>query len=237
MSWLAAWERLPRSELVLASVLVLLAVLLIRALASADRPPTRSLRRLASDETANATLDFTLVFPIFVMVILVLAQLSLLINARLVVGYAAFAACRSAVVWLEEGEAVAAERAEKAAEVGCLPISPANKVPGIGWVHALPVAPLYVHDLGSGVDFVRRVVRGGSKLAYSKLATDAEIHLPSGQLGAHDPVTVEVEHRFYLSVPYGDRLFRDTGSGPFGLPFRTIRARFTLTNEGRVETR
>ena len=237
MSFLEALSAVPKAELSLGLFLACLSGMLVRSMAGVgDGRGSRGFRHLLRDEHATATLDFTLVFPIFTMVILVLAQLSLLINARLVVSYAAFAATRSAVVWLEDGgEAVARERAEKAAEVGCSAISPADQVLGLGWLNALPVAPLYVHALDG--DFVRRVIRGGSKFDYSKLATTARLRLPDGELGAHDPVTVEVEHLFYLSVPYGDRLFRDPGTGLFGLPIRTIRDEYTLTNEGRVQSR
>ena len=229
-----ALASLPPSELLLATGLSILALALGRKL---PRHRLRPANDLGGDERARAMLDFILVFPIFTMVILVLAQLALLINARLVVSYSAYAACRSAIVWLEEGEAVARARAEKAAEVGCVAISPGGLTPGVGLANALPVAPLYVHGISFDLDFLRRILRGGSKLTYSKLATSVELVLPEGGPGPHDPVTVEVEHDFYLSVPYGDRLFRSWDFGPFGLPLRTLRDSYTLTNEGRVQSR
>ena len=234
MTFPQAMASLPPAELLLALGLSGLAVALGRRL---PRRRPQAARDFGGDERASAMLDFILVFPLFTMVILVLAQLALLINARLVVSYSAYAACRSAVVWLEEGEQVARARAEKAAEVGCLAISPAGVTPWGGLVNALPVAPLYVHSISFDLDFLRRILRGGSKFTYSKLATSANVILPDGELGPHDPVTVEVTHEFYLSVPYGDRLFRSWDFGPFGLPFRTIRDSYTLTNEGRVQSR
>lgn len=240
------WATLPivelATELTLAVGLATLLLGLTRRMPGyqLSMPKYCRIRRFEADETANATLDFVLTFPIFTTVVLVLVQLALLINAQLVVSYSAYAACRSAVVWLQEGERVAKARAEQAAEIGCLPISPGTSnagfsIPGAGLANALPVAPLYMHS-DSG-EFPRRVLRGGSKLAYSRDATSIEIELPAGDLGPHDPVTVSVEHQFYLSVPYGDFLFRDDGVGPTGLPFRTIRDTYTLTHEGRVESR
>lgn len=234
MPLLERLQALPLGEVLLGLILLGLAVGLWLSLPR--RKPGRP-RRFHRDERASAMLDFTLVFPIFTMVILVLAQLALLINARLVVSYAAYAATRSAVVWLEEGENTALEKAGKAAVVGCVPISPGGLTPGVGLVNALPVAPLYVHDFSLDLDFFRRILRGGSKLTYSQLATSVTIELPEAGLGPHDPVTVEVEHAFYLSVPYGDRLFRDWEIGPIGLPFRTIRDAYTLTHEGYVQSR
>ena len=233
ISW-DAFACLPTSEVLGAVVLSGLAVALGGRI---PRPRPRPMGALARDETATATLDFILVFPLFMMVVLVLVQLALLINARLVVSYAAFAATRSAVVWLEDGEEVAATRAERAAEIGCLPISPGGLGPATGMATALPVAPLYFHDLSLSSSFVRRVLRGGSKLGYSRLATTVDIQLPETELGPHDPVTVEVEHAFYLSVPYGNGLFRERGGGPGGVPVRIIRDAYTLTHEGRVGRR
>ena len=193
-------------------------------------------RGFLTDASASAVLDFTLVFPIFTMVILVLIQLALLINARLIVNYAAYAACRSAVVWLERGEAIAQEKAEQAAAVGCLPIAPGRSTWG-GLVAAPKVAPLYLHGRVGGGGLARRIARGGSKLANAERSTRVEIDCPEGALDPHDPVTVTVEHDFYLSVPYGDLLFRDAGLGALGLPSTTIRDHYTLTHEGRVRSR
>ena len=189
---------------------------------------------LARDEKATAMLDFVLVFPIFAMIVLTFVQLSLLIHARLVVSYAAFAAARSAVVWLAQDPAEAQERAEKAAQIGCLAIASGAGAVGSGWGHALAVTPLYLHS-PDGERLGHRIRRGGSKMAWSAAATRVHIRPSSQPLGAHDPVTVEVEHDFYLSVPYGDRVFRQGTLG--GLPIHTIKDSFTLTNEGYVQSR
>lgn len=47
---------------------------------------------------ATATIEFALLFPVALGIILMLAQTTLLVNANVFVNYAAFAACRSAIV-------------------------------------------------------------------------------------------------------------------------------------------
>ena len=230
MSRFETFSVVPPAELLLFVSLVAGVVGLGRSLLPNVR---RSPRGLLADVSASAVLDFTLVFPIFTMVILVLIQLALLINARLVVNYAAYAACRSAVVWLEQGEAIAQEKAEQAAAVGCLPISPGRLIWGGG---AATVAPLFLHG-GAGGNLTRRIARGGSKLANARRSTRVQLDCPEGELGPHDPVVATVEHDFYLSVPYGDRLFRNAGLGALGLPSHTLRDHYTLTHEGRVRSR
>ena len=194
----------------------------------------RSWTLFTRDETATAMLDFVLIFPIFTTIVLVFTQLALLINARLVVSYAAFAAARSAVVWLGEDPQEAQKRAEKAAQIGCLSIASGEARAGAGWGHALAVAPLYLHSPSTD-RLMQRIRRGGSKMAWSSGATRVRITPFGRDVAAHEPVTVEVEHDFYLSVPYGDRLFRHGTVA--GLPVHTIKESFTLTNEGYVQSR
>lgn len=191
-------------------------------------------RRFLRDERAWALYDFTLVFPLLLMLVLVISQAALLLHARIITSYAAFAAARSAVVWLEEGRDVATERAHRAAAVGLMPIASdeVSLLDGLG--STLQAAPLYLHSPDG--DTFRRIVRGGKKLAYSQSATRVELLLPSGELGPHDPVTVVVEHDFHLTIPYADGIFR-SGRGRHGIPIRTLRSQKTLTHEGRVQTR
>jgi hypothetical protein len=70
------------------------------------RPPI-SLRRLTTlhhDEAGGVqSLSFVATLPIFVMVIMLIVQVSQVMIANIVVQYAAFAAARSAVVWIPAG--------------------------------------------------------------------------------------------------------------------------------------
>jgi len=59
------------------------------------------LRRLHRDESGSAqSLSFVLTLPLFIMVVLLIVQISQLMIGTVVVHYAAFAAARSAVVWI-----------------------------------------------------------------------------------------------------------------------------------------
>jgi hypothetical protein len=76
-----------------------LLVLLVR-LAGA-RLEWRRLRRIHGDEAGSVqTLSFVLTLPVFIMVVLLIVQVSQLMIGKIVVEYAAFAAARSAIVWI-----------------------------------------------------------------------------------------------------------------------------------------
>ncbi len=203
----------------------------------ADRRPASWRRFAACEDGASVMLDFILVFPLFTMIVLVVVQLALMINARIVVGYAAYTAARSAIVWLDEGEDLALEKSHAAASISCLPISPAS-LPLLGGagLFALPeVAPLLLHDGISG-SMLRRLMRGGRKLVYSQQATDVTLS-GTEDFGPRDPVTATVSYRFYLSVPYAATLFSTSIGGRFlGVPTIEIEDSVTLLNEGRIRT-
>lgn len=197
----------------------------------AVRPPWREVAR--REDGGTVMLDFILTFPLFVIIVLTVVQLALLINARLVVSYAAFAAARSAVVWLPEGIGAAQEHAERAAALACIPVS--HPVPGLGLLATPPLVPVFIH----GEDWWRRVQRGGEKHVYAQLATEVELRDPKGgqDFGPRTPVTATVRHQFFLDVPYADGLFALALGEGFGfLPFVTVEDSYTLLNEGKVET-
>jgi len=108
------------------------------------------------DEGGSVMFEFAMSFPIFLTVVLMLVQWVLILNARVVVNYAAFCAARSASViipvkYSEQEEVNQLDPANKAgkiadirtaAAIGCLPISPmmAKYVEGAGFdlLHRLP---------------------------------------------------------------------------------------------------
>lgn len=230
-------------SLLLLALGVLVLVRLARALPWSPRPGRRSLPRCESG--AAATLGFVLVFPFFVMILLVVAQFALLVHARILVSYAAFAAARSAVVWADAEREVAVAQAEDAAAVALLPVSP-SYFERLG----LPNPPvpssslLLVHagDYGSVAGdsslgrVWRRFWRLGGKRTYARLWTRVE--LEPEDPGPQDPLTATVSYRFYLSVPYADGVFAALPGGSRLPPFPTLSMRdsVTLLNQGRVRT-
>jgi len=62
----------------------------------------RRLRVRPLGVSGTAEMEFVLAFPMFVATLMVTAQVALMINATLIVDYAAFCAARSAAVWLPQ---------------------------------------------------------------------------------------------------------------------------------------
>lgn len=118
---------LPWAGLLLASCIVLW----LLARGSSARFDWGRLRRLHDDQVGSAqTLSFVLTLPLFVCVMLFIVQVSQLMIGQLVVEYAAFAAARSAIVWIP-------------AKVGA-DIEPTNCVPGY---YLDPEAPDQVYPI------------------------------------------------------------------------------------------
>ena len=77
------------------------AVLFVIARANRARPRPRRLRRLHTDQHGSVqSLSFVLTLPLFIMVLLLIVQVSQLMIGQMVVEYAAFAAARAAAVWI-----------------------------------------------------------------------------------------------------------------------------------------
>jgi hypothetical protein len=99
------------SRVVLQACLPWLAVLMVLALlayglvrAGRARPSLGRLRLLHRDQVGGVqSLSFVLTLPIFVMVMLMIVQVSQLMIGIIVVHYAAYAAARSAAVWIPAG--------------------------------------------------------------------------------------------------------------------------------------
>jgi hypothetical protein len=88
---------LPYAALLAASI----AALRMLAWVSGVKLQLRRLLLLHNDQRGGVqSLSFVLTLPLFVMIVMFIAQLSQLMIARTVVEYAAFAAARSAVVWI-----------------------------------------------------------------------------------------------------------------------------------------
>ena len=62
--------------------------------------------------------EFAIVFPVMILIVLLIIQVSLLMVAKLIVNYAAFCSVRASIVGLEQ------DKIERAAQLVCIPISP-----------------------------------------------------------------------------------------------------------------
>jgi len=96
------WAAAIRSAVFVRCGLILLActamlIVLGRAMARLGRRPRRPIGR---DQAGVAVLEFVLLFPIAMAIILVMVQSAMLMAGNLLVHYGAFCAARSAVVWI-----------------------------------------------------------------------------------------------------------------------------------------
>ncbi|MBI1353565.1 MAG: hypothetical protein GC160_04410 [Acidobacteria bacterium] len=190
--------------------------------------------RQRSDRGA-VVVQFMLLLPLLLSILLLVLQVGLIAQAKLVVNYAAFAAARSAVVvipsavrssltGLEEGpnEIAGGERSAKlaiirrAAALACAAISPprsAELAAAVGEDEAV---------LGRAqLEAVALLFSGGSSSAgqYADRAwyafagdnttidVDVESHPGAGTGGtSYSLVTVTVTYRYFLAAPFADRL-------------------------------
>ena len=196
----------------------------------AQRPP--------ASRAGSTTLEFTLAFPIFLVSVFTAAQAALLMHAQIVVDYAAFAAARSASVWigsmrgpeaLKADETLEDSRARvlRAATIACLPISPT-----VGQLVSLRSRTV-PHGLAAAIRRGAPVSAAAAPSAET-LAADMVARWPyassftSVTLDSHgdttcrgtDPrVAVTVVHKYRMPVPFaGPLLARLLGGGSLGIP-------------------
>ncbi len=221
----------------------------------------RFLWTLVCADEGTATVEFALVFPIALFLCLVLLQTTLLMVGNMFVHYAAFAATRAAIAQIPrnltvDGEPVnvivAGEGAEKfdtirqAAVLAVMPVSGRShngSVAADAFVSGLEEhyaglnqeTPKWVHTLAADR---LRYAAANTQVTLLRTKGDADavsfVSLNGGlsEFGPREAVTVRVEHRFFLSVPYVSAIFADGESDEQGGRFTLIAAQYTLTNEG-----
>ncbi len=149
-------------------------------------------------------LEFALVFPILLILILGIIQLALAYNAKAIVGYAAFSAARSYIVYQDRA------RAESAARIVCLSISARPSRMAATALSSLGIDVPDPESLGP-LDAFAGVAE---RIVYSSYATQVRIYDSDGspvdegrvlEPGKED-VTVEVTHKFRLAIPIVNKL-------------------------------
>lgn len=228
---------------------------------------SRTWRSILRDDHATATIEFTMVFPILLFLIMLLTQSTLLMGATMVCNHAAFAAARSAVVVVPTNEAAREEpyntvigfdysyktqRIRKAAVMAVLPIAGRLETTANGQLDPLALAdglrgyymahnhaaPAWIDNLMADrlryADANTRVTLLRTRVVGSVL----ELTPIDGQhtFGPRDPITVQVQHRMNLALPYVGQLFADgrheTVSG--NTLYTNITTQCTLPNEGII---
>jgi len=212
-------------------------------------------RRARRDgEEGTAIIEFALVLPIALMLVLIMTQSSLLMGGNLCVNYAAFCAARSAVVSvpLDFGEdeprnvvsdmvsSAKLRRMDLAAAWALLPVGCSN-----------PRAPSQDVSLlqsglerffgSAGIDTPHWLYSNlGQRLRYAEDYTQMELAPPANgtEYAPNEDLRVNLRHDFYLSVPYAAYIFSQLARDGVRLGFgaseyaTVIRATCTLTNEG-----
>jgi hypothetical protein len=208
-------------------------------------------RRTRTGQSGTAAIEFALVFPFALIIALLMIQSVLAVSGNLAVHYAAYAAARSAVVWVpeklwaEEPRNVVADpgasrklpHIRAAAVFALVPVSAGKTgVGGAGGGNPATITggmATFFQTRGSSVpNWVRTTL--AAKLHYAWDYTEVTLFPPANrvQYGDHEELKVSVRHMLYLSVPYVNRFFGDPlpgGGGDYGRP---VEAAYALTNQG-----
>ena len=163
-------------------------------------------------------MEFALVFPFLLFIILAILQLGFIYSARQMVNYAAFCAARSAIVYKDAG------RAKKAALIACIPISPPISALvrdltdiDISLAHRIPEGMGLVNELQP----LNSVLEGTEKfifmVASAYLFTQVEFLDKDGKkiedlssLNSGDDITVKVTYYYYLMFPLVNAVIGDS---------------------------
>jgi hypothetical protein len=220
-------------------------------------------RQTLARSRGTATIEFALVVPIVLVLVLLLLQFTLLMVGNIFVHYAAYAATRTAItqipqdydngvepsnVFLAGSSSVKYRLIQRAAAAALVTVS-GRLESGQQDADAFAAAVGGYFD-AAGVSRPRWVeTLAADRWRYAHANTDITVLIadaPEGgavtfapvlgvhQFGPIDPVTVRVEHKFFLSVPYVSGFFADgqvdegQGSGRYAM----IQAQYTLPNLG-----
>lgn len=217
---------------------------------------------LMRDARAVATIEFALVFPVLLFLILLLAQTTTLMAAGFFVQYGAFSATRAAIVQIPRTYAddpanvythahgrTKHDLIHRAGYLALLPI--AGRLDSAGAAEGdLIVAGLGDYYAAQDADepaWVQSML--AQRVAYAQSNTDMTVLRPSveedhqvtfiplseGQtetFDPKDPVSVGITHRFNLAIPWIQRIYADDEHPDRPGYYTELKAVFTLTNEG-----
>jgi hypothetical protein len=156
----------------------------------------RGLRDLLGDDRGAAvTAEFTLVAPLYLLVVCAAVEASLMLIAKCGVTYAAFAAARSASLHAAAGSPDPPGAAQRAAEVAMVPF--ASGEPG----HNATPPGSQAARFASGLTSNLAPPLVAARFAYAQRATAAEAWLVPGGAGCR------VRYRYPFRIPLFGRLF------------------------------
>ena len=211
----------------------------------------RARRREAAQE-GTAAIEFALLFPIALCVVLIMIQSMLLAAGNLAVHKAAYDAARAAIVWVPEKvsddeprnkvDSFKMQKIRGAAVAAVTPVSADHAVGGGGTGASAGIlqdgfTQFYEQSSLRPPNWIR--TRLASQLRYAEEFTEVTLDPPrtGDTYGDHEDLTVRVKHLLYLSVPYANQLFGLARSGralpgDSGEYATEIVTSHTLTNQG-----
>ena len=212
---------------------LVLALLTLRFISVISRSQKSSSMVTANDESGASAVEFVLVLPALAVLLLMILQIALLVQAKFVVNYAAFCAARSAIAVIPDrvpvsrppesrnhlGNPETSEKVEIIHRSAALPLTAISPLPGLSGARGLSVLtnPEPIADLIklAPFDVGPRSMMGQVMLrapyAYHPENTIVQVLDADGNeahdFRDHDWVTVRVSYRYYLAVPFAKRLF------------------------------
>lgn len=212
---------------------LVLALLTLRFVSVLTRSQKSSSVVTAHSESGASAVEFVLVLPALAVLLMMILQIALVVQAKFVVNYAAFCAARSAIVVIPDDVSISrppesrnrlgnpdtSEKTEIINRSAALPLTAISPLPGFNGATGLPVLtnPAPIADLIklAPFDVGPRSMMGQVMLrapyAYHPDNTMVKVLDAEGNeahtFRDHDWVTVKVSYRYYLAVPFAKRLF------------------------------
>jgi hypothetical protein len=198
-------------------------------------------KQLRSDpQSGSSAVEFVLVLPALTVLLLMILQIALIVQAKFVVNYAAFCAARSAIVVIPQdvsgdgpteprnhlGDPEHSNKVKIVQRAAALPLTAISPLPGMSVSQGLPIlanpdATAELIKLAPFDVMTPRSMMGQVMLRapYSYYPDNTAVKLftsagsETGSFEEHDWVTVKVQYRYYLAVPFAKKLFGTSYSG------------------------
>lgn len=148
--------------------------------------------------TGQSMVEFILVFPILLVLVLSLVQLSLLAQTKLFVEYAAFNAVRTAIVQPDNPIDVA-----ESAKLSMIPISPC--------VNALSGISIFSDQINALTKIIKNEGTIPLRYVYARQFTDAKIVTNPSQ--SDNDITIHVDYMALLTIPIINKIIGRNGFG------------------------
>jgi hypothetical protein len=213
-------------------------------------------------QAGSATVEFTLVFPIVMFLVLLLVQTTWAMVGNLYVHYAAFNATRSAIVYIpwhapnvgephntiRIGGGKKHDTIKRAAAFSLIPVAGDSESAEVD--DQAVVDGLKAYYQKSGPDTPGWVAsQAAGRVRYAMQHTEIELMRTNtngqratfdpiddgrAEFGSREPITIQVKHDLNLAVPYVSVIFADGqhNTADGETGYSSITARYTLTNEG-----